>query len=58
MKSQSGSGDLAEVYSDPSLAASVLGWRAERDLKEMCLDSWRWQEQNPNGYEEEYSTDI
>lgn len=52
------SGDLAEVYSDPSLAASVLGWRAERDLKEMCLDSWRWQEQNPNGYEEEYSTDI
>ncbi len=30
---------------------NVLGWKAERGLDEMCEDSWRWQSQNPNGYE-------
>ncbi|BFK62182.1 hypothetical protein I260019D6_14910 [Dorea longicatena] len=32
-------------------AAKVLGWKAERGLDEMCADTWRWQSQNPNGYE-------
>lgn len=43
-------GDLATCYSDPSKAYKELGWKAERDIEEMCEDSWRWQKQNPNGY--------
>ena len=43
-------GDLAVCYSDPSKAYKALGWKAERDIEEMCEDSWRWQKQNPNGY--------
>lgn len=45
-------GDIAMCYADPSKALKVLGWKAERGLDEMCEDSWRWQSQNPNGYEE------
>jgi len=45
-------GDIATCYSDPSKAALVLGWKAELDLAAMCRDSWRWQSQNPRGYEE------
>lgn len=44
-------GDIATCYSDPSKAKEVLGWEATRDLAEMCEDSWRWQSQNPNGFE-------
>ena len=44
-------GDVALYYADPSLAQSLLGWRAERTLKQMCADSWRWQSQNPMGYD-------
>ncbi len=44
-------GDIAEVYADPSLAQRELGWTAQYDLERMCADSWRWQKQNPNGYE-------
>ena len=43
-------GDIATCYSDPSKAEKELGWKATRDLKEMCEDSWRWQSANPNGY--------
>jgi len=43
-------GDIARCYADPSLARRELGWQAERGLKEMCEDSWRWQSMNPNGY--------
>lgn len=45
------SGDIAACYADPSLAASKLGWRAELGLKEMCEDTWRWQQKNPHGYD-------
>ncbi|MBR0536426.1 MAG: UDP-glucose 4-epimerase GalE [Clostridia bacterium] len=45
-------GDLATVYSDPSKAKSELGWTAEKTLDDMCADSYRWQHQNPNGYED------
>lgn len=44
-------GDIATCYSDPTKAKEVLGWAAKRDLAEMCEDSWRWQSQNPNGFE-------
>lgn len=43
-------GDVASCYADPELAASLLGWRAERDIEAMCADHWRWQKQNPQGY--------
>lgn len=44
-------GDIATCYADPSLAGKDLNWKATRDLKDMCEDSWRWQKNNPNGYE-------
>lgn len=43
-------GDIATSYADPSLAATLLGWHAVRDLDAICIDSWRWQSMNPNGY--------
>ncbi|MBR3060027.1 MAG: UDP-glucose 4-epimerase GalE [Oscillospiraceae bacterium] len=43
-------GDIAVCYADPKKAERVLGWRAERDLGDMCRDSWNWQRNNPNGY--------
>ena len=43
-------GDIAECYADPSFAEQELGWKTSRDLDDMCTDSWRWQSQNPNGY--------
>jgi UDP-glucose 4-epimerase len=43
-------GDIAACYADPSLAALLLGWRAQRGLDDMCADSWRWQSMNPNGF--------
>ena len=45
-------GDIAEIYADSNLAHKLLGWRAEKTLEEMCADHWRWQSQNPNGYED------
>lgn len=43
-------GDVAECWADPSRAAAELGWRARRQLHEMCADSWNWQSRNPDGY--------
>lgn len=43
-------GDAATCYADPSKAKKELGWTAERDIEDMCRDSWRWQSQNPEGY--------
>jgi len=43
-------GDVACCYADPSLADKLLGWKAEKDIKAMCEDTWRWQSNNPNGY--------
>lgn len=44
-------GDIATCYADTSKAKLGLEFEAKRDLDEMCEDSWRWQSQNPNGYE-------
>ena len=44
-------GDIAACYADASLAKKELGWEAENGIREMCEDSWRWQKNNPNGYE-------
>lgn len=45
-------GDIAELTADPSRANRVLGWHAQHGLDQMCVDAWRWQVQNPQGYSE------
>ena len=44
-------GDIAECYADASKAEKILGWKAEKSLEDMCRDTYRWQKQNPNGYQ-------
>lgn len=44
-------GDLPEYYADAHKAAAELGWQTEKTIEDACADSWRWQSQNPNGYE-------
>ena len=44
------SGDIATCFADPAFAKEVLGWQAKCGVDEMCEDSWRWQSNNPNGY--------
>ena len=45
-------GDVAACYADPAKAERVLHWTAQKNLDDMCRDSWRWQSQNPNGYQD------
>ena len=45
-------GDIATCYCDASKAEKELGWKAENGIREMCEDSWRWQSNNPNGYDD------
>ncbi len=45
-------GDIATCYSDASKAKEELGWTAQFGIKEMCADSWNWQKNNPNGYDD------
>ena len=45
-------GDIATCYADPAKSREVLGWTAEKDLADMCRDSWNWQKGNPMGYGE------
>jgi UDP-glucose 4-epimerase len=44
-------GDVAVCFADPAKAQKELGWTAVRDIAEMCEDSWRWQMNNPDGYQ-------
>jgi len=44
-------GDIAEFYADPTLAKQLMGWQTKRSIEQMCEDTWRWQSNNPNGYE-------
>lgn len=46
-------GDIATCYCDATKAKEELGWVAEKGIKEMCADSWRWQSMNPDGYRTE-----
>ena len=43
-------GDIATCYADPATAKEKLGWQAEYGIQRMCIDSWRWQSNNPNGF--------
>lgn len=45
-------GDVAICYANPAKAEKLLGWKAEKSLQQMCEDSWRWQVNNPVGYED------
>jgi UDP-glucose 4-epimerase len=45
-------GDIATSYCNPAKAKAELGWEAQYGIEEMCRDSWNWQKNNPNGYEE------
>lgn len=44
-------GDVTAAYADPTKAERELAWRAEHDLFDICRDGWRWQQQNPQGYD-------
>ena len=44
-------GDIAACYAEPSLAKALLGWEAQHDIDRMCADTWRWQSQNPLGFQ-------
>lgn len=45
-------GDIDENYASSRKAFEELGWKAERGIEEMCRDSWNWQKNNPNGYDD------
>ena len=44
------SADVAACWSDPARAHALLGWRTSRDIDAMCVDTWRWQVSNKEGY--------
>jgi UDP-glucose 4-epimerase len=43
-------GDIASCYASPVKAKELLGWQAEKGMREMCEDHWRWQKGNPEGF--------
>jgi UDP-glucose 4-epimerase len=43
-------GDIAAFWADSSKAFEAIGWKTERNIKNICEDTWRWHELNPNGY--------
>ena len=45
-------GDIDECYANPQKAYEILGWKAEKNIDDMCRDTYNWQKNNPNGYEE------
>lgn len=45
-------GDVASCYADPSKAEREFSWKTQKTLLQACEDSWRWQSQNPDGYNE------
>jgi len=44
-------GDIASCYASADKAKDLLGWQAKLSITDMCMDTWRWQSINPNGYE-------
>ncbi|CAB3759791.1 UDP-glucose 4-epimerase GalE [Paraburkholderia solisilvae] len=44
-------GDIAQCFANPAAAERLLGWHAQHGIERMCVDHWRWQERNPNGFE-------
>jgi len=44
-------GDIAIYFADATLAERKLGWKTTKTLEDICRDAWRWQSQNPQGYD-------
>ena len=44
-------GDLAAFWADSSKAFEIMSWKPEKDIKQICEDTWRWHKLNPSGYE-------
>ena len=44
-------GDAEQCLAIPDRANKVLEWKTELDIEDMCRDTWKWANQNPNGYE-------
>jgi UDP-glucose 4-epimerase len=44
-------GDVGRSFASVELANEKLKWYANLSLTQMCTDAWKWQIQNPNGYE-------
>lgn len=44
-------GDLPEFYANANKALEKLGWKTEKTIEEACVDTWRWQSNNPLGYD-------
>ena len=44
------SGDIAACYADPARARELLDWSAGMNIETMCVDAWRWQSANPQGF--------
>ncbi|WP_239257363.1 UDP-glucose 4-epimerase GalE [Listeria ilorinensis] len=45
-------GDLPVTYADTTKAQNDLNWKAQKNIQEMCRDSWNWQKKHPNGFED------
>ena len=43
-------GDLAVFWADSSKAFEIMNWKTERNIKNICEDTWRWHKLNPTGY--------
>ncbi len=43
-------GDISVCYASAKKAQKEIGWQAKKTIKQACIDSWRWQSKNPNGY--------
>jgi UDP-glucose 4-epimerase len=43
-------GDVASCFANPAAAESIIGWRAQFGIEQMCADHWRWQSSNPHGF--------
>lgn len=48
-------GDLPETFCDPRKAKEVLGWEAKYGIDAICEHAWKWQSENPEGYDTEES---
>lgn len=44
-------GDIDACYANPAKAKEELGFVAKKTLEDMCRDTWKWQTQNPNGFQ-------
>jgi UDP-glucose 4-epimerase len=43
-------GDLSAFWADSSKAFEIMGWKIERNIEQICEDTWRWHKLNPTGY--------